>query len=104
MAEQLRIPSVWLVFLVFHIVQVVRSVVEHLGDDEGAFPSGSKLVRPLLIHSENQVSFLKCSTFHFSGMESTKILLINGQSDQSHLPFLFQKVKNVLTCLFVFGF
>ena len=53
MAEQLRIPSAWLVFIVIHIVEVICSVVEHLSDDEGTFPSGSKLVRPLLIHSEH---------------------------------------------------
>ena len=87
MAEQLRIPSAWLVFLVFHIVQLVRSIVEHLGDDEGAFPSGSKLVWFVLIHSENQISFLEGSTSHISGVETTQILLVDGRSDQSHLPF-----------------
>ena len=68
MAEQLRIPSVWLVFIVLHIVEVIRSVVEHLSDDEGAFPSGCKLMRPLLIHSENKAPLLKCSTSHISGI------------------------------------
>ena len=52
-AEQLRIPSARLVFLVLDIVEVVRSIVEHSGDNEGAFPRGSKLVWFLLIHSEN---------------------------------------------------
>ena len=89
MVEQLRIPSAWLVFLLFHIVEVIRSIVEHLGNDEGTFPSGSKLVRPLLIHSEHKVSFLKCSTSHVSGMESTEVLLINGRPDQGHLSFFF---------------
>jgi hypothetical protein len=56
MAEQLRIPSAWLIFLLFHIVEVICSIVEHLGDDEGTFPSGRKLVRLLLIHSEHKVS------------------------------------------------
>ena len=78
MAEQLRIPSTWLVLLLFHIVEVICSVVEHLGDDKGTFPSRSKLVRPLLIHSEHKVSFLKCSTTYISGMESMEVLLING--------------------------
>ena len=104
MAEQLRIPSAWLVFLVFHIVQVVRSLVEHFGDDEGAFPSRSKLVWLLLIHSENQVSLLKCSTSHVSGMESMEVLLINGRPDQGHLPFFFQKVNNILPSLLCFSF
>ena len=44
--------------LVFHIIQVICSVVEHFGDDEGAFPGGSKLVWTLLIHLENQVPLL----------------------------------------------
>ena len=48
MVEQLCIPRVWLVFLLFHIVEV-RSIVEHLGDDEGTFPGRSKLVRLLLL-------------------------------------------------------
>ena len=52
-AEQLRIPSPWLVFLMFDIVKMVCPIVEHFGDDEGTFPSGSELVRPLLIHSEH---------------------------------------------------
>ena len=77
-AEQLRIPSTWLVFLVLNVVEVVRSIVEHSGDNEGAFPGRSKLVWFLLIHSENQVSLLKCSTPHVSGMESTHVLLIDG--------------------------
>ena len=53
MAEKLRIPSAWLIFLVFHIVQVVCSIVEHFGDDEGAFPGRGELVWTLLVHSEN---------------------------------------------------
>ena len=102
MAEQLRIPSAWLVFLVFHIVQVVCSVVENFVDDEGAFSSGSKLVWPLLIHSENQVSLLKCSTSHVSSVEPTKVLLINGRPDQGHLSFFFQKINSILSGLFCF--
>ena len=43
-AEQLRIPSPWLVLLMLDIVKVVRSIVEHSGDHEWAFPRGSKLV------------------------------------------------------------
>ena len=60
------------------VVEVVRSIVEHSGDNEGAFSGRSKLVRFLLIHSENQVSLLKCSTPHVSGMESMQVLLIDG--------------------------
>jgi hypothetical protein len=51
-----------------HIIEVICSVVEHLGDDEGTFPSGGKLMRLLLVHSEHKVSFLKCSTLHISGI------------------------------------
>ena len=51
------------------VVEVVRSIVEHFGDNEGAFPGRSKLVRFLLVHSKNQVSFLKCPTPYVSGME-----------------------------------
>ena len=52
-AEQLRIPSARLVFLVLDIVEVVCSILEHSGDNEGAFPRGSKLVWFLLIHSKD---------------------------------------------------
>ena len=69
-AEQLRVTSPWLVFLMLDTVKMICSVVENFGDDEGAFPSWSELVRFLLIHSKNQVSLLKCSTPHVSGMES----------------------------------
>ena len=72
-AEQLRVPRSGLVDLVLDIVKTVRSIVENLGDDEGAFPRRSKLVWFLLIHSENQISFL-------------------NRSDQSRLPFFLQKV------------
>ena len=89
MAKQLRIPSVLLVFIVFHIIQVVCSVVEHFGDDEGAFPGGSKLVWTLLIHLENQVPLLKCSTSYVPSMESTKVLLIDGRPAQGHLSLFF---------------
>ena len=60
------------------IVKMVRSIVENFGDDEGTFPSRSELVRFLLIHSEDQVSFLEGSTLHVSGMESTQVLLIDS--------------------------
>ena len=104
MAEQLRIPSSWLVNLAINIVEVIRSVVEDSGDDEGAFPSRSKLVWFLLIHSEDQISFLEGSTLHISGMESTQVLLINGRSDHSHFSFFFQEVDCVLPGLFCFIF
>ena len=80
-AEQIRIPSSWLVNLVIDVVKMVCSVVENFGDDEGALPSRGKLVWFLLIHSKNQVSFLKGSTPHISGVESMQVLLINGQLD-----------------------
>ena len=86
-AEQLRVPSSRLVDLMLDIVKTVRSIVENLGDDEGTFPRRSELVWFLLIHSENQISFLEGSTLHIFGMEVTQVLLVNGRSDQSHLPF-----------------
>ena len=101
-AEQLRIPSARFVFLVLDIIEVVRSIVEHSGDNEGTFPGRSQLVWFLLIHSENQVSLLKCPTPHVSGVESMLVLLIDGRSDQGHLSFLFQEVNCILTCLFCF--
>ena len=88
-AEQLRVPSSRLVDLAINIVEVIRSIVEDSGDDEGAFPSRSKLVWFLLIHSEDQISFLEGSTLHMPGMESTQVLLINGRSDHGHLPLFF---------------
>ena len=103
-AEQLRIPSAWLVFLVLDIVKVVCSVVEHSGDNEGAFPSRSELVRFLLIHSKNQVSLLKCSTPNVSGVESMQVLMINGRPDQGHLSFLLQEINYILSSLFCFIF
>ena len=76
--KKIHVPRARLIFLLGYIVKVICPIVEHLGDDEGAFPSRSALVRPLLIHSENEVSFLKCSTSDVSGMESMKVLLVNG--------------------------
>ena len=52
-AEQLRIPGSWLINLAIDIVEVVCSIVEDSGDYEGAFPSRSKLVWFLLIHSKD---------------------------------------------------
>ena len=89
MAKQLCVPRVWLIHFLGYVVEVVRSVVKHLGDDEGTFPGRSKLVRSFLNHSEHKVSFLKCSTSDIVGMESTQILLVDGRADQSHLPFFF---------------
>ena len=86
----------------FDIINMVCSIVEHSGDNEGAFPGRSKLVWMLLVHSENQVSLLKCSTPDVSGMEMMQVLLIDGRPDQGYLSFLFQKVNNVLTGLFCF--
>ena len=51
--EQLRVPCSGLVNLVLDIVKAVCPIMENLGDDEGTFPSRSKLVWFLLIHSEN---------------------------------------------------
>ena len=87
-AEQLRVPSPWLVFLMLNTVKMVCSIVENFGDDEGALPGRGQLVWFLLIHPKNQVSFLKGSTPHISGVESTQVLLINGRPDQGHLSFL----------------
>ena len=87
-----------------NIVKAVRSIVENLGDDEGTFPSRSKLVWLLLIHSENQISFLEGSTLHVSGMESTQVLLIDSRSNHGHLSFFLQKVDCVLPGLFYFIF
>ena len=80
-AEQLRIPSLWLVFLMLDIVKMVCPIVENSGDDEGTFPSRGELVWFLLIHSKNQISLLKCSTPHISGVELTQVLLIDGRPD-----------------------
>ena len=68
----------WLIFIVLDVEKTICSIVEHFGDDEGAFPSRSELVWFLLIHSKNQISLLKGLTSHVSGVESTQVLLING--------------------------
>ena len=68
------------------VVKTVRPVVENLGDDEGAFPSRSKFVWFVLIHSEDQISFLEGSALHISGLESTQVLLIDGRSDHTSPP------------------
>ena len=86
------------------IVEAVRFVVEHSGDNEGTFPGRSELVWFLLIYSKNQVSLLKCSTSHVSSVESTKVLLINGRPDQSHPSLFLQKIYDVLTCLLCLSF
>ena len=88
----------------FNIEETICSVVEHLGDDERAFPSRSELVRSLLIYSKNQVSFLKCLTPHISSMKSTQVLLINGRPDQGHLSFYFQEIDSILPSLFYLCF
>ena len=88
-AEQVRIPSSWLINLAAGIVKTVCSIVENFGDDEGAFPSRGKFVWLLLIHSEDQISFLEGSTLHVSGMESMQALLIDSRSDHGHLSFFF---------------
>ena len=88
-AEELCIPGSRLINLAIDIVKMVCSIVENSGDDERNFPSRSELVWFLLIHSEDQVSFLEGSTLHVSGMESTQVLLIDGRSDHGHLSFFF---------------
>ena len=88
-AEQFCIPSSWLIDLAIDIVKVIRSIVEDSGDDEGAFPSRSKLVWFLLIHSEDQISFLEGSTLDIPGVESTQVLLIDGRLNQGHFSLFF---------------
>ena len=88
-AEQVCIPSSWLINLATDIVETVCSIVENFGDDERTFPSRGKFVRLLLVHSEDQVSFLEGLTLHISGVESTQVLLIDGRSDHGHLSFFF---------------
>ena len=103
-AEQFCIPSTWLIFIVLDVEKTIRSIVEHFGDDERAFPRRSELGWLLLVHSENHVSFLKCPTPYVSGMESTQVLLINGRPDQGHLSFFFQEVDCISSSLFCFLF
>ena len=102
--EQLCIPRVWLVFFLGYIVEVIHSIVEHIGDDEGTFLGQSELVRSFLNHSEHKVSLLKRSTFDIADVESMQILLINGRPNQSHLAFFFQEIDCILACLLCFGF
>ena len=52
-AVQVRVPCSGLVNLVLDIVKAVCPIMDNLGDDEGTFPSRSKLVWFLLIYSEN---------------------------------------------------
>ena len=85
--KQLCVPCAWLVHVLGYVVDVVRSIGKHLGDDEGTFLGWSELVRLFLNHSEHKVSFLKCSTSDIAGVESTQILLLNGRPNQSHLAF-----------------
>ena len=67
--KQLCVPCAWLVHVLGYVVDVVHSIVKHLGDDEGTFPGWSEHERSYLMHSEHKVSFLKCSTSDISGME-----------------------------------
>ena len=97
-------PSLWLIFIVLDVEKPICSVVEHFADNNRAFPSRSELVLFLLVHSKNQVSFLKCLTLYISGMESTQVLLINGRPDQGHLSFLFQEIDCILPSLLCFLF
>ena len=69
--EQIHILGARLIFIVFDVEETIRSIVEHLGDDERAFPSGGELVWLLLIYSEDQVPLLERTTPYVLGMEST---------------------------------
>ena len=66
--EQLCVPCTWLVYFLGYVVDVIRSIVKHLGDDEGTFLGRSELVRSLLNHSEQKVSLLKRSTSNIAGV------------------------------------
>src|SRR3954471_3042000 len=79
--EQVRIPCSRLVDPSIDVVKVIRSVVQDFGDDERAFPGRGKFVRFLLIHAEDQISFLKGSTLYISGVKPTQLLLVDGRAD-----------------------
>src|SRR3954467_5640544 len=79
--EQVRVPCSRLVDPSIGTVWVIRSVVRDFGGEEGAFPGRSEFVRLLLIHSEDQISFLKGSTLHIPGVEPTQLLLVDGRAD-----------------------
>ena len=83
---------------------MVGSVVQHLGDDERAFPHGGELVRSLLIYSEHVISLLECPTLDVSCMKTTKVLLINSRPCQSHLSLFLQEINSVLSRLLGLGF
>ena len=78
--------------------------MKNSGDDEGTFPSGSEFVWFLLIHSEDQISFLKGSPPQISSVESTQVLLIDGRADQGHLPLLLKEVDCILPGLLRFSY
>ena len=42
-AEQFRIPSVWLIFIVLDVENTICSVVEHFGDTKGPSQAGASL-------------------------------------------------------------
>src|SRR3954468_7121472 len=79
--EQVHVPCSRLVDPSIDVVEVIRSVVQDFGDDEGAFPGRGKFVRFLLIHAEDQISFLKGSTLHISGVKPTQLLMVDGRAD-----------------------
>ena len=93
-----------LVNLLREVVEVVGPVMQHLGDDEGAFPRRGEFVWSLLIHPEHKIPLLKCSTVDVPSVESMKVLLINSRPYQVHLSFFFQKVNSILPRLLRLSF
>ena len=102
--KQFCVPYTWLVHVLAYVVDVVRSIVKHLGDDEGTFLGLCELVRSFLNHSEHKVSFLKCSTSDVASVELTQILLIDSRSNQSHLTLFLQEIDRVFACFLCFSF
>ena len=101
--KQIRVPGPWLVSVLLEIEKEVGSIVQHFGDDERAFPCGGELVRPLLIHSEHEVTFMEGSTPDVPCMKATQILPVLCRPYQSHLSLFFKVIHSVLTCLFSFS-
>src|SRR3990170_1729532 len=100
--EQICIPSPWLVNALLEIVEVVGSVVQYFGDDEGTFPHRGELMGPLLIHSKHQITFVKRLALDMPCMEATQVLLIHSRPDQSHLSLFLKEINAILPCLLSF--
>ena len=78
LVDQIHVPGSGLLYILAEVVESIGSIVQDLRYGKRPLPWGRQLVGLLLIHSEDEITFLKGRPSDVSIVIVTQILLIHN--------------------------